>query len=467
MKPQTNKITAEQREQALLAMGYAGRDEAVCELKMNGQPISSEMRDELLRKCAAKEYVELTLDVIAYEQKEGVDNRNFVLCSDKAMKQLASTAKGKPFLFDHNQWNSDAVCGMIESATLETAADGTMQIRQSVKLTAPKAVDMALRGLMKTVSISWRATDTVECSACKTPVFTDCYHFPGDKVRKMLTSEGKEIYVRDRKNGTDRVRWVYNGVETLETSPVPVPAVPTARIDGIRAALSADADEQVELQSDNIPENNVMELEALKAQLNRQTQIAALNDSEKAYFRRLGAAEQDQFLAQSPSQRAELLKPVYTAKNGTVFTAADDPRYVQLAKDADAQKEAFDIALAAEKAKGLMSRATTELAHLSGTPEQRAALLGAIESIENVEIRAAVLASIKEVDTRQSRHFVRQGGGGSQQPNVVGDPEEKLQQMAEALAEKEDISVENAYVKILDTKEGQALYAAIPVGAKN
>src|SRR4051812_44988942 len=72
MKPQANKISPEQREQALLAMGLAGKDEAVCELKLNGQVISNEMRDELLRKCAANEYVELTLDVIAYEQKEGV-----------------------------------------------------------------------------------------------------------------------------------------------------------------------------------------------------------------------------------------------------------------------------------------------------------------------------------------------------------------------------------------------------------
>jgi hypothetical protein len=461
MKPQANKISPEQREQALLAMGLAGKDEAVCELKLNGQAISNEMRDELLRKCAANEYVELTLDVIAYEQKDGVSNRNFVRVSDKAMKQLATSAKGKPFLFDHNQSDSSAVCGMIESATLETAADGTAQIRQNVKLTAPKAVDMALRGLMKTVSISWRATDTVECSACKTPVFTDCYHFPGDKVRKMLTTEGKEIFVRDRKNGTDRVEWVYNGVETLETSPVPVPAVPTARIDGIRASLSADADETVDILPDNIPENKTMELEALKAQLNRQTQIAALNDAEKAYFRRLGATEQDAFLAQAPSQRAELLKPVYTAKNGTVYTGADDPRLVQMAKDNDAQASRFEEQLSIERAKGLMARATTELAHLSGTPEQRAALLGAIESIENAETRAAVLASIKEVDTKQSRHFVRQGGGGAQKPEIAGDPEAKLEQLAQSLADKESISFEQAYEKVCNSPEGQKLYDAM------
>lgn len=470
MKLVTNKISPEQREKALLAAGFAGRDEAVCELKAGGQALTTELRDELLRKCANNEYVELELNVIAYEQRADQMNRNYVRVAEKAMPKLASSSIGKPFLFDHQQNNSEAVVGTIVDAKHEVMSDGTHRIMQTVKLTAPKAVDMALRGLMKTVSISWRATASVDCTACKTPVFSECYHWPGDKVKQMIV-DGKPIFVRNRKDGDITVQWLYNGVEALETSPVPVPAVPTARIDGIRASLSAgsadDSDETlpaIEIKTEN---KKMSDLETLQAQLARALKMSDLSDAEKAYFRRLGAAEQDAFLGRSVADRSELLKPIYTAKNGTVFTQADDPRMVQMAKDMDVRQEQFDTALAAEKAKNLVARATTELAHLSGTVEQRAALLGAIESISDAETRTAVLASIKDVDTKQAKNFVRQGAGAAKSPKG-GDPEAQLERMAQALADKsEDLSFEQAYEQVLESKEGQALYAQMPSATEN
>lgn len=470
MKPQTNKISPEQREQALLAAGIAGRDDAVCELKLNGQAISTETRDELLKKCANNEYVELELNVIAYEQHADQMNRNYVRVAENAMPQLAKSSIGKPFLFDHDQSNSHAVCGTIIDARHEVMSDGTHRIMQTVKLTAPKAVDLALRGLMKTVSISWRATKSVDCSACSAPVFTDCYHWPGDKVKKMTDHQGKVIFVRNRKEGDITVQWVYNGVEALETSPTPVPAVPTARIDGIRASLSAgsaDVDDETLPAIEIKTENKTMDLETLKAQLERATKMADLSDAEKAYFRRLGAAEQDAFLGRSAADRAELLKPIYTAKNGTVFTAADDPRMVQMAKNMDTQQEQFDAALATEKAKNLVARASVELAHLSGTIEQRAALLGAIESIADVDTRTAVLASIKDVDTKQARNFVRQGAGAAKNPKG-GDPEAQLERMAQELSDKtEGMTLEQAYDQVLTSDAGQKLYAEIENAKRN
>ena len=456
------QITAEQREKALLAAGFAGRDEAICELRFGGQKVTNELRDELLKKIANNEYVELELDVIAYEQKDGVDNRNYVRVADSAMAKLASTSIGKPFLRDHEQRNSMAVAGKIIAAKHTALSDGTNQIMQTVKLTAPWAVDLVLRQLMSTVSISWRATDKVMCSACKTPVFTDCYHWPGDRVKQTVV-EGKVYFVRNRKDGDITINWIYNGVEALETSPTPVPAVPTARIDGIRAAMGADDDEV--LPDQPAPENtNMSELETLKAQLTRMTQISELSDSHKAYFRRLGSAEQDAFLAKSAADRTELLKPIYTAKNGNVFTAADDPKYIQLAKDMDEQQKRFDETLAAEKSKNLVARATTELAHLSGTVEQRAALLGAIESISDADTRTAVLAAVKEYDQKASVNFQRTGKTGAGSP-VTLDVESKI----EALVQKrmdastdEELTYEQAYTQVMESKEGQALYAQMP-----
>ena len=206
------------------------------------------------------------------------------------------------------------------------------------------------------------------------------------------------------------------------------------------------------------------ELETLKAQLTRMTQISELSDSHKAYFRRLGSAEQDAFLAKSAADRTELLKPIYTAKNGNVFTAADDPKYIQLAKDMDEQQKRFDETLAAEKSKNLVARATTELAHLSGTVEQRAALLGAIESISDADTRTAVLAAVKEYDQKASVNFQRTGKTGAGSP-VTLDVESKI----EALVQKrmdastdEELTYEQAYTQVMESKEGQALYAQMP-----
>jgi hypothetical protein len=279
----------------------------------------------------------------------------------------------------------------------------------------------------------------------------------------MTDHQGQVIFVRNRKDGDVPVQWVYNGVEALETSPVPVPAVPTARIDGIRASLSAgsadDNDEPLPAIDIKTENKTMDELETLKATLARTLKMADLSDAEKAYFRRLGAAEQDAFLGRSIADRAELLKPVYTAKNGTVFTSVDDPRMVQMAKNMDTQQEQFDAALTAEKAKNLISRASAELAHLSGTIEQRAALLGAIESISDADTRTAVLASIKDVDTKQSKNFVRQGAGAGKSPKG-GDPEAQLERMAQELSDKtEGLTLEAAYDQVLTSDAGQKLYA--------
>ena len=71
-----------------------------------GGDITPALRDELLAKCKAGEYVELHVDLIAYEQKAGVANRKFVRFRDGAMMRLGSSGRGRPFLRDHEQGDS-------------------------------------------------------------------------------------------------------------------------------------------------------------------------------------------------------------------------------------------------------------------------------------------------------------------------------------------------------------------------
>lgn len=461
-------LTVKQREEVILAAATS-EIAAVVVLKHNGADITSTLRDELLAAVKEGKHVELTLDLDSYDQTPGVSNRNFVRLSDKAMPKFASSGKGKPFLRDHGQYDSMKVAGRIDSSTL--SKDGDKQIiRQSATISAPWAVELALRGLLNTVSTSWRATDTVECSACKAPILSVCWHWPGDKLKSMTGADGKQSFVRDR-SGDTTVEWVYNGAECLETSIVPVPAVTSAKITGIRASLSAGmADDEfdvTDVQNSPLPEKIKMsdinpEVTALQAQNARLQKVVDLRDNEKAHFVRLSTPDQDAFLAKSAADRAEMFKVVHTAADGTTFTASDDPRLIAMSKAADADRAAHRTQLAAASAAMYVSRADSELSHLPGTSAQRATLLQAIDGIADEESRKLMLAAVQSTDKKKSINFQRSGAGGGQPGGGKGDPEAQLNELAQKRvdADKEgELSFESAYDQVLNTKEGKALYA--------
>lgn len=196
-------------------------------LRAGGEQVSASMRDELLAKCMAGAYVELELEVMAYEQKPGEQNRNFVRFRDGAMMALGRSGVGTPFMRDHEQDDALARGGTIIASRTEKRGEGDYAIQQTVKLTAPWAVELALRGLLSTVSIGWNPTGAVQCSVCGLN-FYRCSHYPGERYAKDDGSD--ELVVCER---------IYSAAELVETSAVSVPAVPSAQIDAIRAALSA------------------------------------------------------------------------------------------------------------------------------------------------------------------------------------------------------------------------------------
>jgi len=476
MAKNTNLLTLKnkQRIAALDACGLGGVDGAVVMLKSNGTDVTDVLRDELLAKCSSGQYVELELDVLAYEQEAGKPNRNYVRIKDSAMMAFGKTGAGKPFIRDHEHQNSMAVCGKIMQCETEKRGEGSYAVRQKVTLTAPWAVELALRNLMSTVSISWRATGAVKCSSCDEQVLTKCWHWPGDRLSEKTGDDGVKRKMRDRA-GDIVVEWVYDSAEILETSPVPVPAVPTARIDGIRTKLSETLGININDDEDTEPtdeptsnptlENKTMKTDlelALEARVARLTKIAALSGNEKNYFLKLQSDDQEAFLTKTAAERVEIMTPVYTSENGTVFFSVDDPRLVEMAKERDEDRKAHKAQMSAVTNAALLSRADSELGHLSGTREARAAMLGAIEGIENAEQRAEALAALKDQDTKESKNFVRQGAGGSKTPKKDGgDPQTELDAMVEKHAEEKGISEELAYDAVLNTPAGEKLYSEI------
>lgn len=210
----------EQPLEATNAMLYASS-------KGDRAEMTQEQRVELLAKCVAGELVELYLELDAYEQREGERNRGCVRLSPGAVAPAARSAKGRPFLRDHEQENTLARGGEIVSATSVKRGEGDYVIRMTVRLTAPWAVELALRDLLSFISIGLRATGPVLCSVCKTEVFTECWHYRGAEV---VVKAGAEPQICE---------WIYTAAEIVEASSVNVPAVPGAQIEAIRVALSA------------------------------------------------------------------------------------------------------------------------------------------------------------------------------------------------------------------------------------
>lgn len=229
------KISAKERDAAIAAASRASITETAIELRASetaAEKLTPAQVDELLAKAVARERVEVVIDLLAWEQGKRdaagnvIPNRNRVRFRDGAMMALGRSGKGTPYLRDHDKWSMAAVGGqVIESKTVKVDDAGHYEIRQRVSVTEPTAVERVLRGLTRHVSIGWRPTGPILCTACDAEVLTECWHFPGDTA----TVDGQEV----------EVWWEYQDAELVETSEVPVPAVPTAGLEAIRSAFAA------------------------------------------------------------------------------------------------------------------------------------------------------------------------------------------------------------------------------------
>lgn len=227
------RLSAEDRARVMAEASRAAHVGGLLQLRAGGRVLAPGTDlDELLGAAVRRERVELEVDLLAFEQGardaagERVRNRNGVRFRDGAMLRLGRSGKGKPYLRDHRQGDSTAVGGrIVSSETVRVDDQGHAQIKMTVLATEPAAVERLLRGLVFAVSIGWHPTGPVICTACKTEILTECWHWPLDVVKA-----GDVEHV---------VEWEYTEAELIEVSECPVPAVPTAGIEGIRAALSA------------------------------------------------------------------------------------------------------------------------------------------------------------------------------------------------------------------------------------
>lgn len=379
----------------------------------DGSALSNEKRDQLLAAAVAGEFVELEIDVLAYEQKAGSQNRNFVRFRDGAMVGLGRTGKGNPFLRDHAQHTVLARAGTITASSTEKLSDGEYVIHQTVKLSAPWAVELALRGLLGSVSIGWNPTGPVMCSDCNAPVFTKCWHTPGDRLR--VGDDGKKRY---DDSGDIVVEWVYTAAELIETSIVNVPGVPSARIDEIRAALSAAVPAFNGLRSEqdhegsNNEEAKTMDKELLKL-------LGLAEDATEAQIK--AAVEQLQASAKADKAQLAILEKLVKEmeqlklrerqRDADVFIS-DALTSGRIGKGDEEQWRALFEA-DSKRAAELMAKRPENSATPVGEPRQ---------SSQNPDKATPVITGGESLSTRQSRDPLAGRGVPAILPKLQGDP---------------------------------------------
>lgn len=199
--------------------------------------LTDEERDALLADAVAGRAVRLELEAVTYIQREG-PNRNYVRFKRGILPSLAASFAGgaaggerggAPFLRDHEQHNALARGGtVLESKLIEH--EGAPAFWMRIELTAPWAVELALRGLLDRFSIGWSTTGIYECSICGKDIFDwraerPCPHWPG----QAYEVDGRRV----------KCEAVITDAEGVEVSAVTVPAVTGTEVQDIRAALAA------------------------------------------------------------------------------------------------------------------------------------------------------------------------------------------------------------------------------------
>jgi hypothetical protein len=468
--------TLEQLLQAVPTVARAMTSSAPLVLRSGGAAVTPELRDQLLAKCATGEYVELDVDLLAYEQQAGVANRNFVRFRDGAMLALGRSGIGKPFLRDHAQGNSLARAGTIIESNGTKRGEGDYAINMTARLTAPWAVDMALRNLLSGVSIGWAPTGSVECSIHGSPVMTKCGCWPGDRMSELVDGAGNKKYTRDR-SGSLVAEWIYTSADLVECSVCNVPAVPSAGIDGVRASLSAAGFDVDAIDKSTRP-NDLPEpvLTPEKPAMADTTKIVILTEAQSALHAKLSADEQTAFLAKSSAERDALVAAalaadpiVYKTKGGVEIRKSHGDVALMLAKQGDATAEAMAVqaqllaeSQTAQANRVLAARAREEIGALGGTDEAKIAALRAIDSIADATQRAAVVEMLRGANAFALEAGKAKGGGAPPEPKA-DSPEAKIEALAVKIATEQKVPLATARALVFDTEEGAKLYRDLEI----
>lgn len=195
----------------------------------------------------------------------------------------------------------------------------------------------------------------------------------------------------------------------------------------------------------------------------RSQSILALNAEQRAHFDTLKGNDQDQFLALTAEQRADVVKNlrdanpvVFKSADGTEYRKNDDARLIKMAKENDQRAVELAREQSIRKQADLEKRAGDEFKTLGGDVVVKAALLGAVEGIADATVRGKVLEALKAHDAGLGAAFQRVGT--TTPANVNKRAGDRLDELAKAYAASNKCDLGKAYEAVIATPEGRSLY---------
>ncbi len=180
--------------------------------------------------------------------------------------------------------------------------------------------------------------------------------------------------------------------------------------------VSLDKDQYTKAEAEDlIRQNDETHAEALEvAKLE-----ATMSDAQKEIYKSLEGEAKTEFLFATADEReSQVTKAseddpvVYTSASGTEFRKSDDPRLVAMAKERDTERKDFLKLQADRNQEGFEKRAEDELPNLPGTVKTRAAILKAVEGIEDEDTRKEAVESIKAHNAKMAEAFTEVGATG-------------------------------------------------------
>ncbi len=208
----------------------------------------------------------------------------------------------------------------------------------------------------------------------------------------------------------------------------------------------------------------------LQAQLAKSNAMAALTDIEKAHYATLKGDDAEAFLNMDADARGDIMKGIakdaadsdpieYTTMDGIELRKSAGPALITMAKSNDALRKRLDASEGARVQDTLEKRAVDELPNMPGSVAERAALLKAVDAIEDEGSRKASMAALKASNDAMGAAFVQSGHTG--QPAVIhGSPAAELEELSKAhQVANPELTIQQASNEVLKTAKGQELYA--------
>ena len=213
----------------------------------------------------------------------------------------------------------------------------------------------------------------------------------------------------------------------------------------------------------------------LQKALDRVNSVLKLNSEERSHFDALDEKAQDAFLAKSSDDRKSEMEdaeesdeeddPVVAKFNGVDIRKSDGVVAAELAKSLQSLHKENIVLKAAREREAYEKRAREEFKNLPGKTDTHVAILKALDTgIDDDDVRKAAMEVFRAHDNGISKSLETRGhqkmeSDLSGEEDIQKSADGKLDKLAKSLSDKEKITYEEAYTKVLESDAGMAIYS--------